>query len=274
MPAAEQKDLDQATDYLLEEWPFLPPETTGSIIMTANAFLNKFSTSPLREELSGGSSSMTPHDVITKNEIHIINYPTSLYGMDTARLCHLAYKYPFDRAVLRRNVDTHTNVIVKWVDEFQLLITTPSGGASRENEVLQISRSARLAHVYITQSITNVAEALGEQSIGPKTKALLGNLGLKAFFQNNDIDTNNYAADLIGKAWQDVANSGTSGHDIHFGSQHQLQHLVDPISFSRLHRPDSVDPVAEAIIVGSREFKATCTAQSLGDNWLLTQFRR
>ena len=131
--------------------------------------------------------------------------------------------------------------------------------------------------VCLTQNILNLSEELGEQQPGSKTKAFLGNLMLKIFHQQNDPDTNQYAAELIGKRYRylDSFNSD-SGGGASFGAAQQLVYNVEPISFSELTKPDSIHPISTAIVYqGGKAFNATVTKEKpQGCNYLTVAFSR
>ena len=158
-----------------------------------------------------------------------------------------------------------------WQDEFQYFLL-PHG---KDNAFQQTCRSARVANVCITQNILNISEALGEQNPGSKSKSFLGNLMLKVFHQNNDTDTNTYAADLIGKEYRDLKGSSV-GREVSMSRNQHLLHKVEPDEFTRLQKPSPEVPVAEAIVyAGGKGFEITKTEDCPeGQSFLRTGFSR
>ena len=150
-----------------------------------------------------------------------------------------------------------------------------------DNFFQQTCRGSRVAVVCLTQNILNLSEELGEAQPGSKTKSFLGNLGIKIFHQQNDTETCNYASEQIGKAYRylDNFNAGSSG-DNHshasIGGSRQLTHIVEPIEFTRLSKPDSRTPYAQALVYQSgKTFNATKrTPDSRGANYLSVLFSR
>ena len=68
-------------------------------------------------------------------------------------------------------------------------------------------------------------------------KALAGNLSTKFFHANADVDTNEYAADLIGKDYLQTKNTSVGRGDslvINQGKSETLAHIVQPSEFSKL----------------------------------------
>ncbi len=112
-------------------------------------------------------------------------------------------------------------------------------------------------------------------------KSLLGNLATKIFLQQNETETAAYAADQIGKTYQYLDNfnagSGEQGQShTSVGASRQFAHLVEPIEFSRLNKPDADNPLAQAIVYQSgRTFNATKTERNpKGKNFLSVFFSR
>jgi hypothetical protein len=127
-----------------------------------------------------------------------------------------------------------------------------------------VCRGSAIAPVCITPNILNVAAEEGEQTPGAKTVGFLGLMAVKVFHPNNNTFTNEYAADQIGKEWRFVEgwNSGNSGNHSHMGvsGNKQLVHIVEPVEFTRLLKPDGDNPLSEAVVyLSGRSFQTTKT---------------
>jgi hypothetical protein len=129
-------------------------------------------------------------------------------------------------------------------------------------------RESAVTPICACQNILSLAaEEFGEQTPGSKTLGFLGLFGVKFFMANNEMTiTNQYAADQIGKEYQDVpgwnVGQGQQQHS-HFGvsGNQQLRHLLEPIEFTRLLKPDGENPLAEAVCyISGRSFNAAKTA--------------
>jgi type IV secretory pathway TraG/TraD family ATPase VirD4 len=138
-----------------------------------------------------------------------------------------------------------------------------------------------VAVVCLTQNILNLSEELGEVQPGSKTKSFLGNLGIKIFHQQNDIETCNYASDQIGKQYRYLTNynAGANEQDhshTSFGGSRQLAYVLEPVEFTRLLKPDSDNPLAEAIVyLSGKTFNASKTERNPeGTNYLTVFFSR
>lgn len=163
-----------------------------------------------------------------------------------------------------------------WQDEFQYFVTR------RDNFFQQTCRGSRVAVVCLTQNILNLSEELGEAQPGSKTKSFCGNLAIKIAHQQNEPDTATFMADIIGKEYRYLdsyhAGGGASVQQAHasVGGSQQLVHIVEPIEFSRLIKPDSENPYAQAIVYQSgKPFNATKTERNpKGRNFLSVLFSR
>lgn len=151
----------------------------------------------------------------------------------------------------------------------------------RDNFFQQTCRGSRVAVVCLTQNILNLSEELGENQPGSKTKSFLGNLGIKIFHQQNDIETCTYASDQIGKEYKYLENynAGTTDQDhshTSVGGSLQLVYVREPIVFTRLVKPDSSNPLAQALVYQSgKVFSASKTKEHPeGTNYLSVYFSR
>ncbi|MFN9299313.1 MAG: type IV secretory system conjugative DNA transfer family protein [Acidobacteriota bacterium] len=264
-------DLDVATQYAFKRWPNLDERPRSSIEMTWAGMADKFLFQPLNRLFSGGKVTFVPELTTHAGKLLIVDFPILEYGQETGRLINVLMKCAFQRAWLRRDLRQSANPVFLWQDEFQYFISRA------DNAFQQTCRSARVAVVCITQNILNLAEELGETQPGSKTKAFLGNLMLKVFHQQNDPDTNQYAADLIGRQYRylDSFNTDVRGGGS-VGASQQLAYTVEPSAFTELSKPDSVNPISTAIVYqGGQAFQSTVTKENpKGRNHLTVAFSR
>ena len=72
-------------------------------------------------------------------------------------------------------------------------------------------RASKVANVVLTQNINNFYATIGNPAQARYlVNSLLGNLNLKIFHANSDVDTNEWAASLIGKTRQLHISANTS----------------------------------------------------------------
>lgn len=267
-------DLDFATQYIFTKWPAFDERPRSSLEMTWSGMADKFLFNPFNRLFCGGSCSFSPEDTTHRGKIVVCDFPLLEYGHETGRLINIIFKLVFQRAWLRRDIEDSPNPLFLWQDEFQYFVTR------RDNFFQQTCRGSRVAVVCLTQNILNLSEELGEDQPGSKTKSFLGNLAIKIFHQQNETETCNYAADQIGKHWVYMSNysAGGDGQRTHsnVGGSRQLVHIVEPIEFTRLFKPDSMSPVSQAIVYQSgKVFNATKSGNNPeGRNYLTVFFSR
>jgi hypothetical protein len=268
-------DLDFATQYIFNKWPSFDERPRSSLEMTWSGMADKFLFNPFNRLFCSGKCSFTPEQTTHERKIVICDFPLLEYGHETGRTINVILKLIFQRAWLRRNLAESPNPVFLWQDEFQYFVTR------RDNFFQQTCRGSRVAVVCLTQNILNLAEELGEAQPGSKTKSFLGNLAIKIFHQQNDTETCQYAADQIGKEYRYLdsfnASSGEQSHSqSSFGGSRHLAHVVEPIEFTRLIKPDSANPLSQAIVYQSgKTFNASKTqGNPRGTNYLSVFFSR
>ena len=274
---AEWSDLEVATQFVFFKWASYDEKPRSSIEMTFSGMADKFMFSPFREMFCSGTYSFTPEQTTHEHKLVILDVPVLAYGRETARLMQILVKLVFQRAWLRHSFKPGCcNGAMLIQDEFQMLMSR------FENHFVQVCRSSAIAPIFITQTILNLAEEMGESQPGSKTKAFLNNLSVKIAHNSTCPDTCNYLSDVIGKEYRYIENfsAGGSGpsHDTHasVGGALQLTHIVEPVEFTRLARPDGNNPHAAAIVYcGGRTFNATVTERNpQGSNYLRVLFSR
>lgn len=267
-------DLDFATQYIFNKWPSFDERPRSSLEMTWSGMADKFLFNPFNRLFCSGNCTFTPEDTTHKGKIVICDFPLLEYGHETGRTINVILKLIFQRAWLRRKLSESPNPVFLWQDEFQYFVTR------RDNFFQQTCRGSRVAVVCLTQNILNLSEELGEGQPGSKTKSFCGNLAIKIAHQQNEPDTAQFMSDLIGKEYKylDSFNAGSGGgNNSHtsVGGSRQLAHIIEPIEFSRLAKPDGESPLAEAIVYQSGKiFNATRTGQNKGRNYLRVFFSR
>ncbi len=260
-----------ATQYAFKRWPSFDDRPRSSIEMTWAGMADKFLFNPLSRLCCSGKCTFVPELTTHQGKIVIVDFPMLEYGHETGRLINCLIKLVFQSAWLRRNLAESANPVFLWQDEFQYFVT------KRDNAFQQTCRSARAAVVCLTQNILNLSEELGEPQPGSKTKAFLGNLMLKIFHQQNCSDTNQYAAELIGKRYRYLDSyNADAGGGAGFGAAQQLVYNVEPIAFSELVKPDAQNPISTAIVYqGGKAFNVTVTSERpQGCNHLTVAFSR
>ena len=269
-------DLDFATQYIFKKWPAFDERPRSSLEMTWSGMADKFLFNPLNRLFCSGKCTFTPEMTTHEGKWVICDFPLLDYGHETGKTINIILKLIFQRAWLRRDLSESPNLCCLYQDEFQYFVTP-----RWDNFFQQTCRGSRVAVVCLTQNILNLAEELGEGQTGSKTKSFLGNLAIKIFHQQNDIETCTYAADQIGKEYKYLPNyHAGAGHgeqmNASFGGSQQLVHIVEPIEFTRLVKPNGNNPLAEAIVYkGGEVFRATVNKTNPeGLNYMHVYFTR
>lgn len=143
---------------------------------------------------------VAPDSCYKREKVIIVNLPTNVWR-EVGKAAQIIYKQVWQYAMRARFsflanpehdpdfVPADHRPVFFFADEAQQF-SVPS-----DVEFQQFARSARIATVYITQSLSNYTSELGYE----RAHALLANLQTKFFHSNGDPPTNAYAVDLIGE---------------------------------------------------------------------------
>jgi hypothetical protein len=273
---SQQEDLDIAITHLLSKFITLDPRTRSNIESTWSGLASKFTYDPFRSLFCSGRFDFTPEQCTHERRVLVVDMPVLEYGRDTSRTAQVLCKIMFQRAWLRHQYKPgccHGAFLFQ--DEFALLMQR------NEPHFHMVCRGSAIAPVCITPNILNIAaEEFGEHDPGAKTLGFLGLLSVKIFHANNETRTNDYAADQIGKVYRyiEAYNMGSSEDHQHTGvsASKQLVHIVQPIEFSRLMKPDGENPLSQALVyMSGRTFNVSKTEQNPeGTNFLSVHFSR
>lgn len=206
-------------------------EKTRSIIdFSLMGFLYNLLQEPTYSLFCSKKSNFTPEDSI-KGKIIVINLPVKDYfkvGQDA----QIMFKYIWQRAMERRRLDENSRPVFLWADEAQHFLH------EHDADFQATARSSRIATVYLSQNIPNYYANMGGQQGDHKVKSFLGTLSTKIFHANADIETNKYAAELIGNAYSENKSAGASmsdgGYSVNQSSSYQLEQPVRPEEFGLL----------------------------------------
>lgn len=231
-PEIEKKKrrLQSIEDFFLGSWINLSEKTRSIVEQMFFGFGDRFMRDPMYS-LFNGETTITPEDTM-RGKIIVIDLPVLIYD-ETGRDAQNLWKYLWQRAMQRRKLTNSSRPVCLWADEFQNFINP-----EKDVQFQSIAREYRACAVYITQNLPNFYLNCGGGEMGKiRFKALAGNLSTKFFHANADMETNEYAADLIGKDWLYTKNQGQSmGEKISFssGQAETLTHLVEPSEFTKL----------------------------------------
>jgi hypothetical protein len=239
-------DLDVATQYIFSRWANYDPRPRGSIELTVASMSDRFCFQPMRKIFAGGAFSFTPEETTHNRKLVIVDFPILQYGKEAARLIQILVKVTFQRSWLRHKFKPGCcNGAMLVQDEFQFLNST------FENHFVQVCRDSCIAPLYATQSVMGLAEENGEAQPGSKTKGFLNNISVRLAHNSTCPDTAQWLADMLGREYKYLDNFNAGGNPTSnngsVGGSQQLAHILEPIEFSRLLKPDADNPFAEVI---------------------------
>ena len=215
--------LQTVEDFFLGNWLNLSEKTRSIVEQMFFGFGDRFMRDPLYS-LFNTKTNVTPEDTI-KGKIIVVNLPYLIFEK-TGKDGQILFKYVWQRAMQRRQINNNSLPTFLWVDEAHYFLH------DHDIDHQSTARSYRACTVYLTQNLPNYAlHAGGGQKGNNRFKALAGNLGTKFFHANSDVETNEYASNLIGKKLVWLKNMGTSmGQNVGTseGSSQSLENIVQP----------------------------------------------
>lgn len=236
--------LRKVEDFFLTTWVNLSPKTRSIVEQIFLNFSHRFLSEPLYSIFCKGTS-ITPDDTL-KGKIIVLDLPYLIYEQ-AGRDAQILFKYIWQRAMQRRQIDSNSRPVFLWADEAHLFL--------HEHDVdhQSTARAFRACTVYISQNLPNyyIHAGAGQQGRN-RIEALLGNMGTKIFHANSCIQTNQYASDTVGKIRTWKANQGASfGEKVSYnqGSSETVDYVIQPSEFATLKTGgDTNDFITEAII--------------------------
>lgn len=215
--------LGYVQHFFAETYGTLSDRTRSIIDFSFSGFLYRLLREPIYSLFCKNKSTVTP-DASLEGKIILLNLPVKVY-QKVGRDCHILFKYIWQRTMERRDVNRNGRPVFLWADEAQNFL-------HEHDAVYQATaRSSRIATVYISQNLPNYYASMGGAKFEHRVKSFLGTLGTKIFHANADIETNNYASELIGDgAHEDVTRT------VNVGKEHSESQNVS-VKFDRKVRP-------------------------------------
>ncbi|HMD59995.1 MAG TPA: TraM recognition domain-containing protein, partial [Opitutaceae bacterium] len=247
-------DCREVAAYFLGHFPTLGDKTRGSVVAMFSTLAEALMRGKMRELFCEGST-ISPEDVIA-GKVVVVDLPVKEWAA-VGRMAAVLWKYSLQKASERRgdNGGGRGRPLFLWADECQHF-------ASRYDSLFQATaRSSRVASVYMTQNYPSLIAALGGESGGKAmTDSLLGNMGTKIFHANSDRETNQLAADLVGKRLQSLRNFGagaslslggqaSAGSSANRGRSEHMDYDIQPTEFSTLRKGGAENRYASEALV-------------------------
>ncbi|WP_077924442.1 type IV secretory system conjugative DNA transfer family protein [Spirosoma sp. 209] len=224
-------DLETTAGYWLDEYPALSSRTRSGIVSMFTTTTDSFMRKPFRmlfSESPTGTTKIADPELSHHGAIIVMHLPVKEYG-DAGRAAQVVYKYIWQQAAERRDIQENPRPVFLWADEAQNFVT------DYDMHFQATARSSRACTVYLTQNLPNYFAELGNHD---RVHSLVGNLQTKIFHANSDPETNNYAADVIGKSWHvrrgESHSFGDASFNVGQSGQESFDYDVTPQTFTRL----------------------------------------
>lgn len=176
-------------DFFLEEVPRLDNRPRSSIEATLTNLTYPFLAGKLAE-LFCTTTTVTP-TLCRDGKIIVMDLPVLKYGAAGA-VAQTLFKYLFGLAMQNTKVDARTRPVFLFADEAQFFLN------SADADLLSTARSSKTCIVYITQDLPTYYAKLGRNA-RDVAESILSKFGTRIFHANTSRETNQAAAELIGK---------------------------------------------------------------------------
>lgn len=186
----EVRLLKEIDNFFIDTYTQLNEKTRSIIDFSCSGFLFRLLREPVYSLFCKNESNVTPEDSL-KGKIILINLPVKTHHK-IGRDCQVMFKYIWQRAMEKRGDAKVGRPVFLWADEAQNFLH------EYDADYQATARSSRIATVYISQNVPNYYANMGGNKFEYKVKSFLGTLATKIFHANADVDTNNYASDLMG----------------------------------------------------------------------------
>ena len=223
----EKPSFDLIYSYFTKEFPKLSFKTRSIFEEFFFGLAEPFLAGILKDYFSKGiSPQLRPETTYLDNKIIILDFPIKEF-LVAGIFAQGLYKYMWQQAMERRRPKDEENPkpVFLWCDEAQFFINP-----GYDSLFQTTARSSLVCTVYLTQSINNYYFTMGSQNSEARAKSLLSNLALKIFHANSDFDTNEFAANTMGKDYRSSHTISENGGSF----SKEFQYQVLPKTFSML----------------------------------------
>lgn len=190
----EARLLKLVDQFFIDNFRKLSEKTRSIVDFSFTGFLFHLLKDPVYSLFCNTASTFDPESSI-EGKIIMINLPVKIYHK-VGRDIQIMFKYIWQRAMEKRDIEKNGRPVFLWADESQNFLH------EYDSEYQATARSSRIATVYISQNVPNYYASMGGAKSEYKVKSFLGTLGTKIFHANADIETNNYASQLIGEDYR------------------------------------------------------------------------
>ena len=237
----QKRTIGAAISYFVDQFVILPERTRESVVMTVGTVIDKLISGTTYEYLNTDTT-FSPTNAF-HGKIIILDIPITEYG-DAGRLVQVILKRIFQNEITQRKVTEYTAPVFLWSDEFQNFTT------EFDRSFMNIQRKYRACTFYLTQTIGNIADELGNIQAA---KNLIGQFQTAVFHANADPETNTYAAERVGRTYQTrtaISSSEFMGGGMSITPTYAYQ--VEPTELLELRTGGEInDLIVDAVIIKS-----------------------
>jgi TraM recognition site of TraD and TraG len=272
------EDYEITRDFWLREYPNLSGETRSCIVSMFTTMADCFLRGMLRD-LFCTTLDITPEETF-KGKIIILDIPVKEFH-ELGIFSQVLFKYIWQRAVERRvpsgihwkEAQETIRPVFLWADESQFFVN------QYDSLFQSTARSSRACTVYLTQNLPGYQAAFASAGGKPAAESFLGNLLTRFYHANGDPQTNNWAADSIGRTRQLQVQSGLSqgeqnrGSSQNAGGSMTFEYMVQPQEFTILRTGGVTNKgiVDSIVFQGGRQWLAD-EKKPVGRNFLRHSF--
>jgi hypothetical protein len=185
----KQRDYTLVKNFYFRDWSHMDERVRSNIKEMFLGFCEPFLSGILNDHFVKDSN-LLPEETF-QGKIIVLDFSVKEY-MVSGIYAQCLYKYLWQQAVERRQVNIDTTPVFLWQDESQYFV-------NEYDTIFQTTaRASKTCTVLLTQNISNYYAQMGGQESKAKVDSLLGNLATKIFHGNNDSETNSWASNVIG----------------------------------------------------------------------------
>lgn len=188
---SEDRDFQSSLMYLLQELPAMDAKPRSSIISTYTTMSDMLGRGAIRDTFF--SETNVSLDDCRYGQIFVTDYPTTVWN-EIGRMAQVLVKTVWQRDAERFDVGTHPQPVFLIADEAQNFISRTTDAAFQAT-----ARSSLVATILLSQNLPGLYEAVGGESGRHVIDALTGNLRLKLFASQDDLNTCLWQSELLGK---------------------------------------------------------------------------
>lgn len=192
-PAEKRRAVAKARDYFLGQFPRNADNTRAGIVATVASMVHAINGEITHALCSADRSTFCP-ELAQEGAVIILDIPVERYR-EAGQFAQILFKYVFQQSVMVRNSEEELRPVFLFADEHHYFLT------SLDWAFISVAREKRCANIAISQNLSNYLAALGGTSAAQsQVESLLGNFN-HIFHSNAHAQTNQWAAELIGKEY-------------------------------------------------------------------------